>query len=86
MLAEDLIVSTKEPKKVLVIGGGPAGMEAARMAALSGRHVTLLAARPKLGGNINISKLAPRLKTLADITIWQEQERYRLGVEVQHLC
>jgi len=37
-------------KKVLVIGGGPAGMEAARVAALRGHKVTLLEQEPKTGG------------------------------------
>ena len=43
-------------KKVWVIGGGPAGMEAARMAALRGHQVTLYEKEPELGGQINIAK------------------------------
>ncbi len=82
-LAEDLIVPAGEAKRVVVAGGGPAGMEAARLAALSGHEVILLEARADLGGNINIAKLAPRLQTLADITNWQERELYRLGVDVR---
>lgn len=83
-LSETLIEPTGDPKKVLIIGGGPAGMEAARLAALSGHKVTLVEAAPDLGGNVNVAKLAPRLHTLADITYWLEKEVYRLGVEVRN--
>lgn len=42
-------------KKVLVIGGGPAGMEAARVAALRGHQVTLMEKEPMLGGAMNLA-------------------------------
>lgn len=82
-LAEDLIVKTVTPKKVLVVGGGTAGMEAARLAALSGHQVTLVEASSDLGGTINVAKLAPWLHGLADMTLWQERELYRLGVTIR---
>lgn len=82
-LSEDLIQPTDAPKKVLVIGGGPGGMEAARVAALIGHKVTLCEAAPNLGGMVNIAKRAPKLGTIGDITYWLEQEIYRLGVDVR---
>lgn len=81
-LSEDLIQKTATPKRVLVIGGGPAGMEAARIAALMGHRVKLMEASGKLGGLINVAKRAPRLHTIGDITYWQESELTRLGVEI----
>jgi len=81
--SEDQIVKTARPKRILIVGGGPAGMEAARVAALAGHHVTLAEATAHLGGAIEIAKRAPRLQGLGDITYWLEQEIYRLGVEVQ---
>jgi 2,4-dienoyl-CoA reductase-like NADH-dependent reductase (Old Yellow Enzyme family) len=74
---------SQTPRKVVVIGGGPAGMEAARVAALTGHRVTLIEATSDLGGTINIAKRAPRLHTVGDIAWWLEAELERLGVEVR---
>lgn len=82
-LAEDLIEKTRSPKRVLVVGGGPAGMEAARIAALKGHRVILAEAQRRLGGTVNLAKKAPSLGTLGDITSWLEMEVQRLGVEVR---
>jgi 2,4-dienoyl-CoA reductase-like NADH-dependent reductase (Old Yellow Enzyme family) len=82
-LSEDLIQPTTAPKTVLVIGGGPAGMEAARIAATIGHKVILAEAASKLGGAVNVARQAPKLSTLGDITYWLEQEVYRLGVDVR---
>jgi 2,4-dienoyl-CoA reductase-like NADH-dependent reductase (Old Yellow Enzyme family) len=82
-LAEDLIVKTSTPRKVLIVGGGPSGMESARVAALMGHKVVLAEAGPKLGGAIQAARRAPKLHTIGDITDWQEREIYRLGVEVR---
>lgn len=82
-LSEDLIVKTDTPKKVVVIGGGPAGMEAARIAALAGHRVHLFEAQPRLGGVLNIARRVPKLGGIADIAYWLEQEIYRLGVDVR---
>jgi NADPH-dependent 2,4-dienoyl-CoA reductase/sulfur reductase-like enzyme len=72
---------------VLVVGGGPAGLEAARVAALGGHRVTLAEASPKLGGNIALAaRHAPKMHTMGDLTNWLEREVYRLGVEVRTNC
>ncbi len=47
------IKATKHPKRVVVVGGGAAGMEAARVAALRGHHVTLMEKEKILGGAMN---------------------------------
>jgi len=80
---DDLLPPADAKRKVLVIGGGPAGMEAARIARLRGHDVILAEAAPELGGQIRIAALAPRHQAIADYTFWQESEIYRLGVDVR---
>ncbi len=82
-LAEELIETAANPKKVLVVGGGPAGMEAARVAALRGHKVILAEATGDLGGCISIARRAPRRVGIGDITDWLEREIFRLGVDVR---
>ncbi|MCK9469412.1 MAG: FAD-dependent oxidoreductase [Porticoccaceae bacterium] len=82
-LSEDLITQAATPRRVLVVGGGPAGLEAARVAALSGHQVTLAEATSDLGGSINVARRAPRRIGIGDICDWLESEIYRLGVEVR---
>ncbi len=82
-MAEDLITKSDAPKTVLVVGGGPGGLEAARVAALRGHRVILAEATNDLGGSINIAKRAPRRMGIADITDWLQREVYRLGVDVR---
>ncbi len=69
------------PKRVLVVGGGPAGMEAARIAALRGHSVVLFEAQDRLGG-----KLAYAAKTYApnaDILTWLTTQLDKQGVDVR---
>jgi NADPH-dependent 2,4-dienoyl-CoA reductase/sulfur reductase-like enzyme len=70
------------PRRVLIAGGGPAGMEAARSAALRGHEVTLFELRKQLGGQINIAAKSPNRSDIVAITQWQADELLRLGVKV----
>lgn len=82
-LSETLIDRAPASRRVLVIGGGPAGMEAARIAALGGHDVTLVEAAPVLGGMVNHARRLPKLQAIGDIAGWLESEIYRLGVDVR---
>jgi 2,4-dienoyl-CoA reductase-like NADH-dependent reductase (Old Yellow Enzyme family)/thioredoxin reductase len=80
-------LSSKTPdrptsKRILIVGGGAAGMEAARVAATAGHRVDLHEASARLGGALRLVKPIPHLSGLADIAIWLEHEIYRLGVNV----
>lgn len=71
--------SPPEPKKILVIGGGPAGMEAACVAARRGHHVALWEANHQLGGQLVLNSDKAVYKSL--INMWQGiLQRYKVGV------
>ena len=72
------------PKHVLVVGGGPAGLEAARVAAERGHHVTLAEAGPQLGGAFRLAGLQPRRSQITELIDWyaRELERLEVGVRV----
>ena len=80
----DRFITTPSPKKVLVIGGGPAGMEAARVAAERGHHVTLAEALGDLGGQFRLAGLAPRRGQITEFISWYLRQFEKLGVEVQY--
>lgn len=71
-----------QPQKIAVIGGGPAGMEAARTAALRGHEVTLYEKRSELGGNL-IPAGAHAFKTeIRELSAWYRHELSRLPVAI----
>jgi len=69
-------------KKVLVIGAGPAGLEAARSAAERGHNVTLVEAGSKIGGQFRLAGLVPRRSQITDLLKWYERQLAQLGVRI----
>ena len=69
-------------RKVVVVGGGPAGLEAARVAAERGHRVTLFEAAGRLGGQVLLAATASWRKDLIGVIDWRASELERLGVTV----
>jgi 2,4-dienoyl-CoA reductase-like NADH-dependent reductase (Old Yellow Enzyme family)/NADH dehydrogenase FAD-containing subunit len=69
-----------KPKKVWVIGGGPAGMEAAWVAAQRGHHVTLYEKDLRLGGQILLAAVSPTREDLNVFAQYQMRQLARTGV------
>ena len=70
-------------RRVLVAGGGPAGLEAARVCAERGHDVKLLEASGTLGGQVRLATQASWRRDLIGIIDWRSREIERLGVEVR---
>ena len=70
-------------RKVVVVGGGPAGLEAARVCAERGHKVVLFEAADRLGGQLLLGARASWRKDLLGIVDWRAAELARLGVEVR---
>jgi len=70
-------------RKVVVVGGGPAGMEAARVAAERGHQVVLFEKQPQLGGQITLAAKAPQRDQIAGITRWYQLELARLKIDLR---
>jgi 2,4-dienoyl-CoA reductase (NADPH2) len=70
-------------RRVVVAGGGPGGLEAARVAAESGHAVVLYERSDVLGGQVRIAAAGPTREELLDYVDYLERELERLGVEVR---
>ena len=81
-LEEIINDNIQKSEKILIVGGGPAGLEAARTAAILGHEVHLHEATKQLGGQVAIAASAPHRADIGAITRWLETEMERLDVNV----
>ena len=79
---EKKIEAANTKKKVLIIGGGPGGMEAARVAALRGHDVTLAERNDLLGGQFRLASLLPGKEEIRFFLWYLESELKKLGVKI----
>ncbi len=77
------IIPVKKPGKVLVIGGGPAGMEAARVAALRGYRVTLWEKQSRLGGQLIQAAISPHKDRIRRLTKYLQTQLEKLNVGIE---
>jgi len=80
---EMVITPATKQKRVLVIGGGPGGLEAARVSALRGHKVTLWEKASKLGGQINLAAIPPMKQELSKWIIYLSTQVKKARVKVE---
>jgi NADPH-dependent 2,4-dienoyl-CoA reductase/sulfur reductase-like enzyme len=83
ILPQIVVPSPRPGRKVVVVGGGPGGLEAARVAAERGHKVVLFEAANRLGGQLLLAVRATWRRDLIAIVDWRVAELARLGVDVR---
>ena len=73
---------TEDPQNVVVIGAGPGGMEAARVAALEGHHVTLFEKEDHLGGTMGDICTAKFKTNIKQLTKWYQVQLEKLPIDI----
>jgi 2,4-dienoyl-CoA reductase-like NADH-dependent reductase (Old Yellow Enzyme family)/thioredoxin reductase len=77
-----ILKKTERPKKVWIIGGGPAGMKAAEIAALRGHQVTLYEKKESLGGKFLLAAIPPRKEVLREFVDYLVRQIEKLPIKI----
>lgn len=81
-MSGDQFERTSDPKTIVVVGGGPAGLEVARVAAERGHRVHLVERSAQLGGQFRLAGLQPTRHQVTELIDWYTRELARLDVRV----
>jgi NADPH-dependent 2,4-dienoyl-CoA reductase/sulfur reductase-like enzyme len=76
------LIQTERPRRVMVVGGGPAGLESAYIAAQRGHQVSLYEQEKSLGGQFHLAAQAPHKEEFHDIIRYFSMMAKRTGVDV----
>jgi len=79
-----VIPRAERTRRIVVVGAGPGGLEAARVVGERGHDVTLLEVMPWAGGQLRLAVRNPRRRDLVGIIDWRVAELARLGVDVRY--
>ena len=77
------IQKAENSRKVLVVGGGASGLEAARVSALRGHKVTLIEKNSELGGSMAAAGIPPHKEKITELVKWYEKTITDLGVDIR---
>lgn len=80
---KEIVKPAGDPKEVLIVGGGPGGMEAARMLAERGHRPILWESTDKLGGNVNLASIPPHKQEIDNVYRYLSRQMELLNVPVE---
>ncbi len=83
-MPHDVPRATGKQRHIVIVGAGPAGLEAARVSGERGHKVTLLEAAPQAGGQLLLATRVKRRAELVGIIDWRLSQLERLGVAVHY--
>ncbi len=78
----DRFTPAAKPRHIVVVGAGPAGLEAARTAAERGHRVDIFEAQPRTGGQFRLAGEQPRRAQILDLLDWYERQFEKLQVRL----
>lgn len=79
-MPQEIARAEAPPRRVTVVGAGPGGLEAARVAAARGHAVTVLEAADRAGGQVRLTALQPRRREMISIVDWRMAQCEAAGV------
>jgi 2,4-dienoyl-CoA reductase-like NADH-dependent reductase (Old Yellow Enzyme family) len=85
-LGDHNVRRAETPSRVVIVGGGPAGLEAARVGVLAGHEVVLYEAADSLGGQLRLARHSPMRSEIAKLIPYYERQLDKGGVDVRLDC